>query len=58
MTAYTGKPMTQWQFASLGGRARAKKLSKKRRIEISKKANKAKRDKKMAKNKGKSYPQE
>jgi hypothetical protein len=34
--------LTVTAFASLGGKARAKKLSKKRRLEISRKANAAK----------------
>ena len=37
--------LTQKEFASLGGKARAKKLSKKRRLEISRLANRAKLDK-------------
>lgn len=35
-------PMTVYQMASLGGLARAKKLSHKRRIEIAKKAGQCK----------------
>jgi len=45
---YSGRvkqTLTVSEFASLGGKARAKKLSKKRRLEISKAANRAKRAK-------------
>lgn len=38
--------MTLKEFASLGGKARASKLTAERRMEISKKATKAKLDKK------------
>ena len=37
------KPRTVLEFASLGGKARAAKLSKQRRLEISRAANEAKR---------------
>lgn len=40
------KEMTVKEFASLGGKARAAKLTKEQRMEISKKATKAKLDKK------------
>lgn len=39
------KTMKQSEMASLGGKARAEKLSKARRLEISRKANEAKKKK-------------
>ena len=45
ITCSCDSKITIYEFASLGGKARAEKLSKARRLEISRKANDAKKKK-------------